>query len=304
MSIESAILGILSWKSATGYELKKIFEDSSFMHWSGNNNQIYKALVRLKESGLVTSETVMQEDSPSKKIYTLTDAGRARLKEFALSAPGVPECRKPFLIQLAWADILSGEELDGLVGSYQKEIALQLAMEHEKIRRRPDSPGRTDREILLWDMIEQNILSSLNAELLWAKKLRQKLLTSKEKEDKNIMNYKIITKNELKYVELFSAPAPLKTEADALDVVALCGENGTNLLMVHREALSDDFFDLKTRAAGGIIQKFVNYRVKAVIVIPEDAQGARFKEWAGESNKGNQFGVFPGREEAEKWLLE
>ena len=104
MSIESAILGILSWKPATGYELKKIFEDSSFMHWSGNNNQIYKALVRLKDDGCVTGETVLQEGSPSKKIYTITDAGRAELKAFARSAPGAPECRKPFLVQLAWAD--------------------------------------------------------------------------------------------------------------------------------------------------------------------------------------------------------
>jgi hypothetical protein len=117
------------------------------------------------------------------------------------------------------------------------------------------------------------------------------------------MNYKINTKNGKKYIELFSASVPLKAEADALDIVALCGENDTYLLMVRRDALSGDFFDLKTRAAGGIIQKFVNYHIKTVIVIPEDAQGARFREWAGESNKGSQFGVFSSREDAEKWLL-
>lgn len=57
MSIKLAILGILSWKSSTGYELKKIFEDSSFMYWSGNNNQIYKALLNIKPEVLVPKNT-------------------------------------------------------------------------------------------------------------------------------------------------------------------------------------------------------------------------------------------------------
>ena len=55
MSIKLAILGMLSWKSSTGYELKKIFEDSSFMYWSGNNNQIYKALLNVKRQILANS---------------------------------------------------------------------------------------------------------------------------------------------------------------------------------------------------------------------------------------------------------
>jgi DNA-binding PadR family transcriptional regulator len=67
MSIKLAILGILSWKPSTGYELKNIFEDSSFMYWSGNNNQIYKALINLENEDLVTSKVVHQDKSLSKK---------------------------------------------------------------------------------------------------------------------------------------------------------------------------------------------------------------------------------------------
>jgi PadR family transcriptional regulator AphA len=56
MSIKLAILGILSWETSTGYDLKKIIEDSSAMYWSGNNNQIYKTLVQLLGEELVTNE--------------------------------------------------------------------------------------------------------------------------------------------------------------------------------------------------------------------------------------------------------
>lgn len=67
MSINFAILGILSSKSLTGYELKKIIQESPFMYWSGNNNQIYKALAEMLATGLVTNEVQQQEGSPSKK---------------------------------------------------------------------------------------------------------------------------------------------------------------------------------------------------------------------------------------------
>jgi hypothetical protein len=119
-----------------------------------------------------------------------------------------------------------------------------------------------------------------------------------KKEDEDKMNYKIIKKNNQKYLELIAATAPLRTEADALDIVALCGEADTNRLMLHSEALSADFFQLKTRAAGG----FVNYRLKAAAIVPADVLDGRLREWAGESNRGGQFGLFTDRESAEAWL--
>lgn len=67
MSIQYAILGLLSWKPASGYELKKVIEQSPTMHWSGNNNQIYRSLVQLLDKGYVTNEVQHQESSPSKK---------------------------------------------------------------------------------------------------------------------------------------------------------------------------------------------------------------------------------------------
>jgi hypothetical protein len=85
--------------------------------------------------------------------------------------------------------------------------------------------------------------------------------------------------------------------------VALCGEHEAAHLLLHAEALSDAFFDLKTKTAGGVIQKFVNYRIKTAAVIPLGRQSNRFREWAGESNKGSQFGVFEDAGEAVRWLL-
>lgn len=304
MSIKFAILGILSWKPSTGYELKKIFEESSFLYWSGNNNQIYKALIKMEDEYLVTSEIIHQDNSPSKKIYTITEEGLKKLKEWISSSPEAPEIKKTLLVQLAWADLLKDQELDELLLKYENELKVQLVMEIEKNKRALYSPNRSTREKLLWEMISENIISTYNNELNWINETRKKLFENNIIKEKEKMNYKIIDLNDKKYIELFSATTPLSTENDALDLLSLCWEYEACALMIHYEALSEDFFKLKTKVAGNIIQKFINYNLKSVAVIPDEIiQKGRFREMALEVNKGNHFRMYGNKEEAEEWLL-
>lgn len=180
MSIKHAILGILSCNPLTGYDLKKIIRDSSFMYWSGNNNQIYKSLVELLNEGFVTNEVQHQESSPSKKIYTITKEGLAELKQWVLSTPEPPEFKKTFLVQLAWADQLSTDELNTLLSQYEYEVKMQIVMQQEIRRRGTFTSDRTPREKLIWDMIYQNIISAYETELAWVKQLQTNLLGSKK----------------------------------------------------------------------------------------------------------------------------
>lgn len=304
MSIKSAILGILSWKPSTGYELKKIFEDSAFMYWSGNNNQIYKALISLEEEELVTSQVIHQDNSPSKKIYSITEEGLKELKEWVLSSPESPEIKKTFLVQLSWSDMLSNQELSELLTKYENEVKAKLIMQQEKCKRSIHSPNRSTRESLIWEMISENIISTYNNELNWVRETRQKLFKNQAEEKNEKMNYQIIEIESKKYIELISTTAPLSTENDALDLVALCWEHEIHSLMIHYAALSVDFFKLKTKLAGNIIQKFINYGIKAAVIIPQDIiQKGRFKEMAIETNKGNHFRLYESIKEAEEWLL-
>lgn len=304
MSIQLAILGILSWKPSTGYELKKIFEDSSFMYWSGNNNQIYKALMNLQKENLVTSEVIHQDSSPSKKIYTITEKGLKELKKWLMSSPEAPEIRKTFLVQLAWSDTLSNEELSEMLSKYEQEIKLQLIMQKEKQRRAINSPNRNPRERLIWEMISENIISTYNNELNWIRKTRERLFENEILEEKDKMNYQIRETENKKYIELMSAAEPISSENYALDLIGLCWEHNTNAIMIHYNSLSEDFFKLKTRLAGNVIQKFINYGIKVAIIAPNDIiQKDRFREMAIETNKGNHFRLYESKEEAEKWLL-
>ena len=177
MDIQFAILGFLSWQPYSGYDLKKLISESDLFYWSGNNNQIYYSLIHLHKEGLVTQQVQVQESLPAKKIYTITPEGRAELRKWLLASPELPELRNNFAIQLAWADPLSGAEIDGLLGQYEEEIAVQLRMRQvEAGRPLPGAePERTRRERYLWRKIAENGIAVYQHELDWVRQVRQEL---------------------------------------------------------------------------------------------------------------------------------
>lgn len=185
MSIKYAILGFLSWSPLTGYELKKLFAESTTMYWSGNNNQVYKTLVELHHDELVTLEVQHQEDHPPRKIYTITEKGRSELRQWVLSTPEPPQIRNFFLVQLAWADQLEVDELDALLAQYQEEIEVQLAMAREQKQRNRHSPQRTVRETYLWQMIAENRVCFYESDLNWVRQLRRELSAMHPKENEH-----------------------------------------------------------------------------------------------------------------------
>ena len=118
------------------------------------------------------------------------------------------------------------------------------------------------------------------------------------------MNFRVITIEDKEYVECAASESKLVTEQNILDVIAVCMENDTGLLMLDSGVLSEDFFKLSTGIAGAILQKLVNYQIKTAAVIDNGlANSGRFREFALESNKGSHFRIFNTKEEAESWLI-
>ncbi len=259
--------------------------------------------MELLDEGYVTHETLHQESSPSKKIYTVTADGLAELTDWVRAVPDLPELKNAFLIRLAWADRLKPAELDEVLTRYEKELQQQVLLLEEQQRRGTFAPDRTPREAYLWDMIHDNTVATYRNELEWLQRLRQGLGIEADKEN-NKMELRVVEKGKQKYVELLSAHSPLQTSDEILNLMATCWENETNLLMLHADALADDFFKLRTGLAGMMLQKLVNYRIHAALVIPsERAIQGKFRELLAEAARGNDFRAFPTVEEAEAWLL-
>jgi hypothetical protein len=117
------------------------------------------------------------------------------------------------------------------------------------------------------------------------------------------MNYQVVEKNNNKYIRLNHKGNPIQTENDGLELLSLCAENETNLLLIPAERLSDDFFRLSTGVAGTILQKFVQYGVRAVVVLDNDSIVGSFRDFLAESNRGGMFRAYASFDEAELWLL-
>jgi DNA-binding PadR family transcriptional regulator len=184
MSIRHAILGFLSWKPFTGYELKKLFADSASFYWSGNSNQIYGALILLHKEGAVSIEIQQQAKYPAKKVYALTDQGREELRTWLLGRPELPDFRDLFHIQLAWAELLDEEEVQALCSSYgellENEILMRREMERREGEGRGKGPVRSLREALIWRRIAEGRMAALEAELAWTRSLSAELLALKD----------------------------------------------------------------------------------------------------------------------------
>lgn len=118
------------------------------------------------------------------------------------------------------------------------------------------------------------------------------------------MEYQLVNINSQTYVECLPNQDQLASEANALDLVAACGECGTNRLMLHASNLPEDFYQLNTGLAGEVLLKFSNYRLRvAAVLTPELVNQGRFREMALETNRGNQFRIFYDRQSAQDWLI-
>lgn len=95
---------------------------------------------------------------------------------------------------------------------------------------------------------------------------------------------------------------PITCESDVVDIISLCMSNSINLLVLREGTLTDKFINLRTGLAGLVLQKFMNYNIKASAVIDMELEG-RFKELVYELNKSNNFRVFDNNIDAEKWIL-
>lgn len=92
----------------------------------------------------------------------------------------------------------------------------------------------------------------------------------------------------------------VRDTASAMDLMAsLSYQTDCDHIIITKDAFSESFFDLKTRLAGEILQKFVNYNMKMTIVGDYSIYTSNaLKDFIYESNKGRDFFFLSNFEEA------
>lgn len=79
MSLRHAVLGLLSEEPGSGWDLLQKFEVSLANVWPATQSQVYGELSKLADAGLIT---VVEEGPRGRKVYEITDEGRAELRHW------------------------------------------------------------------------------------------------------------------------------------------------------------------------------------------------------------------------------
>ncbi|MDO8289264.1 MAG: PadR family transcriptional regulator [Parvibaculum sp.] len=106
MNTKELLLSVLMTGPATGYDIKKILEQEVSEIVDVTVSNIYPALNELAEEGLVRYERVEQEGRPNKKVYELTEEGRAVCLEVMMTCDARQRLRSDFMYMLSYAPYL------------------------------------------------------------------------------------------------------------------------------------------------------------------------------------------------------
>jgi PadR family transcriptional regulator, regulatory protein AphA len=128
MDVRTICLGILTRGDATGYEIKKLFEDGSFHYFvEASFGSIYPALNRLTEENFVSVHSESRAKRPDRKIYTITEKGRRAFVETLQGALPEDRYRSPFLFAMMFADLLPEKRIDAMFDAYIASAEVKLA---------------------------------------------------------------------------------------------------------------------------------------------------------------------------------
>ena len=126
MALRQAVLAALLEGGASGYQLAKRFDVSVANFWSATPQQLYRELDRLESDGFVQARLVRQQRRPDKRVFTLTDGGRAELRRYTATPAKPVAMRDELLVKLQAVDV-------GDAHAVTKELMVRLDRARAKL---------------------------------------------------------------------------------------------------------------------------------------------------------------------------
>src|SRR5690349_12185945 len=134
---------------ASGYDLAKGFDASVANFWAATPQQLYRELDRMQADGWVDARVVPQERRPTKRLFSLTDSGRAELRRFTATAPRPAAIRDDLLVMVQAADADDAAAVRATLTDQPARAQTRIER-YERLRARLLA-GRTEEEFLASD---------------------------------------------------------------------------------------------------------------------------------------------------------
>ena len=175
MSLKHGLLGLIKNNPKTGYELDKEFKESLAHFWQATASQIYYDLDKMEQKGWLTSERVMQEEKPNKRVYTITAKGRAEFLNW-LSSPGADiqhatRVKSVFFMRLFFAKETGREKVLALLYTYREQCLEDLkTMDTANEMMHKTESNYDPEDVLYWKLIMLHGDMMRKTRLAWAEK--------------------------------------------------------------------------------------------------------------------------------------
>ncbi|MCB1145319.1 MAG: PadR family transcriptional regulator [Leptospiraceae bacterium] len=160
-----AILGILSQKECSGYEMKKFIENSIGFFWQESFGQIYPTLKILESEGKI--KTI--EDNAGDKtrlIHKITKSGRAELKAWLTIQPEPEVIRNELLLKLFFGSEAQENDILNHLKS-EREKALKVFGKYQNIDSSLKSVNPENINKKFWQITLSYGVHAARAELKW-----------------------------------------------------------------------------------------------------------------------------------------
>lgn len=159
MSLPHAMLVSLAEQPASGYDLVRRFDKSVGYFWRASHQQIYRELPKLAERGWAEATDVAQAGRPDKRVYAITDDGRAELTRW-LGEPSGPEAvRERLLVKVRGAATLGAAPVVDEIRRHRAEHADKLALFRQiQARDFADGPGDAEASRCLYLALRSGLL--------------------------------------------------------------------------------------------------------------------------------------------------
>ena len=130
MSLKHGLLGLLTIRKSSGYDLSKLFQESLSFFWVANQSQIYRELDKMEEIGWVVSSKVEQDARPNKRVYGITKEGNQELIRWLKegNAEDLSVVRNPLLMKLFFSGKVEKDDAVALLKNY-RAICVQAKAE-------------------------------------------------------------------------------------------------------------------------------------------------------------------------------
>lgn len=174
MSLPFGLLGLLTYRDSTGYELTKLFEHSLNNFWHAQSSQIYRELNRMEAEGWVTSTSVVQDKRPNKRVYAITEKGREALAHWLRQGEPVFENPHETLLMRLFFGADDTESTLALLKACRDQCNAQMAHYHPQVEKviqsYADEIDGGQQKQLYWRMTLDFGYSQTQAAAQWAQR--------------------------------------------------------------------------------------------------------------------------------------